>query len=82
MSNPGESASLTDAVRLVLRRIIRLLVGSVSYPALADLIKVIYVEEAEKKLERSGTKAGNKGSEAAQVALEMVSLASSLRTGK
>lgn len=30
--------------------------GTVSYPALADLIRVIYVEEAEKKLSRTGSK--------------------------
>jgi hypothetical protein len=57
VSKGGDAASLTDAVQLVLRRIIRLLVGTVSYPALVDLIRVIYVEEAEKKIVRSGSKA-------------------------
>ncbi len=56
MSQSGDAASVTDAVRLVLRRIIRLLVGTVSYPALVEIIRVIYVEEAEKKLSRSGSR--------------------------
>lgn len=55
-SNTGAHASITDAVQLILRRIIRLLMGSVSFPALMELIKVIYVEEAEWRLSRSKTK--------------------------
>jgi hypothetical protein len=51
-----ESSSITDAVRLILRRVVRLLVGTVSYPALQDILKKIYVEEAEKKILRSGSK--------------------------
>ena len=56
MTQTGEVSSATDAVQLVLRRVIRLLMGSVSFPALADMMKVIYVEEARRKLKRSGTK--------------------------
>ncbi len=56
MTQAGEVSSHTEAVRLVLRRVIRLLIGSISFPALADVIKVIYVEEAQRKLKRSGTK--------------------------
>lgn len=53
----GEVSTVTDAVRLVLRRIVRLLVGSVSFPALLEIVRKIYVEEAERKLERDGSKA-------------------------
>lgn len=56
VSRSNETASVTDAVRLVLHRIIRLLVGTISFPAILELIKAIYVEEAEKKLNRAGTK--------------------------
>jgi hypothetical protein len=51
-----EASSITDAVRLILRRVVRLLVGTVSYPALQEILKKIYVEEAEKKLLRSDSK--------------------------
>ncbi len=51
-----ESSSITDAVRLILRRVVRLLVGTVSYPALQEILKKIYVEEAEKKLLRSDSR--------------------------
>ncbi len=56
MSQNSDAATVSDAVRLVLRRIIRLLVGTVSYPALVEIIRSIYVEEAEKKLSRAGSK--------------------------
>lgn len=49
-------SSTTDAVRLVFRRVVRLLVGSVSFPALIEILRKIYVEEAERKLRRGGTK--------------------------
>ena len=39
---------------------------------------VLTVENIEQSIERAGTKAGNKGSEAAEVALELVSLVSKL----
>lgn len=55
-SNPGDSASLTNAVGLVLRRIVRLMVGTVSFPALIEILKTLYVEEAEKKIKRTGSK--------------------------
>ena len=53
----SDTASVTDAVRLVLRRIIRLLVGSVSFPALLEIVRKIYVEEAERKLTQDGSRA-------------------------
>jgi len=55
-STPGDSASLTNAVGLVLRRIVRLMVGTISFPALIDILKTLYVEEAEKKINRTGSK--------------------------
>ena len=55
-SNPNDSASLTNAVGLVLRRIVRLLVGTISFPALIEIMKTLYVEEAEKKIIRTGSK--------------------------
>jgi len=55
--SPSVSGSpVSDALRLVLRRIVRLLVGSVSFPALLEILKKIYVEEAERKLAREGTR--------------------------
>lgn len=55
--SPSISGSpVSDALRLVLRRIVRLLVGSVSFPALLEILKKIYVEEAERKLAREGTR--------------------------
>jgi len=55
-SSASDSASLTNAVGLVLRKIVRLMVGSVSFPALVEILKSIYVEEAENKIKRSGSK--------------------------
>jgi len=55
-SNSVDSASLTNAVGLLLRRIVRLMVGTVSFPALVEILKTIYVEEAEKKINRTGSK--------------------------
>jgi hypothetical protein len=52
-----DSSSTTDAVRLILRRVVRLLVGTVSFPALQEILRKIYVEEAEKKLIRDNSKA-------------------------
>ena len=37
-SASGNSASITNAVGLVLRRIVRLMVGTVSFPALIDIL--------------------------------------------
>ena len=42
-SASGNSASITNAVGLVLRRIVRLMVGTVSFPALIDILKTLYV---------------------------------------
>jgi hypothetical protein len=55
-STPGASASITNAVGLVLRRIVRLMVGTVSFPALVEILKTLYVDEAEKNITQSGSK--------------------------
>jgi hypothetical protein len=55
-SSPSETSSVTNAVGLVLRRIVRLMVGTISFPALVDILKTLYVEEAEKKINQSGSK--------------------------
>lgn len=55
-SSSHDSSSLTTAVGLVLRRIVRLMVGTVSFPALVEILKNIYVEEAENKIKRTGSK--------------------------
>jgi hypothetical protein len=55
-SSPNDSASFKNAIGLVLRRIVRLMVGTVSFPALVEILKTLYVEEAEKKIKRSGSK--------------------------
>jgi len=41
---------------LLLRRVVRLIVGTISFPALVDMLRSVYVEEGQKKLERSGSK--------------------------
>ena len=55
-SSQADVTSLTNAVGLVLRRVVRLMIGSVSFPALVEILKVLYVEEAEKKIKRTGAK--------------------------
>ena len=58
--NRHETMTDNNAVQQVLpllfRKIVRLLIGTISFPALSDLLRSIYVEEAKLKLERSGTK--------------------------
>ena len=56
VSKTGDSGALTNAVGLLLRRVVRLMVGTVSFPALVEILKTLYVEEAEKKINRTGTK--------------------------
>jgi hypothetical protein len=56
VSKTGDSGALTNAVGLLLRRVVRLMVGTVSFPALVEILKTLYVEEAEKKINRTGAK--------------------------
>ena len=51
-----EYSAVHQVLPLLFRKIVRLLVGTISFPILADLLKSLYVEEAERKLEQSGSK--------------------------
>jgi len=39
---------------LVLRRLVRLIIGTISYPALIEMLRTVYVEEAQKQLVNDG----------------------------
>lgn len=60
--------------------------GGLNSVALTANIPVIFgvltVDSIEQAIERSGTKAGNKGAEAAEVALEMVNLLNAIGRGE
>ena len=51
-----DARSITHILSRVFRKIVRLVIGSISLPALVDILKAIYVEEAQKKLLREGSK--------------------------
>jgi hypothetical protein len=51
-----DSKSIAFFLSRVFSKVVRLVIGTVSLPALVDILKAIYVEEAEKKLIREGTK--------------------------
>ena len=51
-----ENNAVHQVLPLLFRKIVRLLIGTISFPVLADLLKSIYVEEAKRKLENSGSK--------------------------
>ena len=51
-----ENSAVHQVLPLLFRKIVRLLVGTISFPVLVDLLKLLYVEEAERKLERGGSK--------------------------
>ena len=53
---PVDAKALTEVIPLVLRKIVRLLVGTVSFPALVEILKSVYVEEGRKKLIRNGSR--------------------------
>ena len=53
---PVDAKSITEVLPLVLRKIVRLLVGTISFPALVEMLRSVYVEEARKKLMRTGPK--------------------------
>jgi len=59
--------------------------GGLNSVALTTNLPVVFgvltVDSIEQAIERSGTKAGNKGAEAAEVALEMVNLLENIGTG-
>jgi hypothetical protein len=51
-----DAKSITHFLSRVFRKVVRLVIGSVSLPALIEILKAIYVEEAQKKLTREGSK--------------------------
>ena len=51
-----DAKSITHFLSRIFRKVVRLVIGSVSLPALTEILKAIYVEEAEKKLVREGSK--------------------------
>jgi hypothetical protein len=53
---PDESKSITYFLSQVFRKVVRLVIGTVSLPVLVDILKAIYVDEAERKLSREGSK--------------------------
>lgn len=56
MNQQDDAKSITLFLSRVFRKVVRLVIGTVSLPALYDILKAIYVEEAQKKLEREGSK--------------------------
>jgi len=53
---PADAKAIAEVIPLVLRKIVRLLVGTVSYPALVEILRSVYVEEGKNKLVRNGSK--------------------------
>lgn len=51
-----DAKSITEFLSQIFRKVVRLVIGTVSLPALYDILKAIYVEEAQKKLARDGGK--------------------------
>lgn len=51
-----DAKSITHFLSRVFRKVVRLVIGTVSLPALYDILKAIYVEEAQRKLAREGSK--------------------------
>ena len=56
INQADDTQSITLFLGRVFRKLVRLVIGTVSLPALTDILKAIYVEEAQKKLEREGSK--------------------------
>ena len=53
---PVDAKAIAEVIPLVLRKIVRLLVGTVSYPALVEILRSVYVEEGKAKLIRNGSR--------------------------
>jgi len=51
-----DAKSITEVLPLVLRKIVQLIVGTISFPALVEMIRAVYVEEGQKKLVRNGSR--------------------------
>lgn len=56
INQQDDAKSITHFLSRVFRKVVRLVIGTVSLPALTDILKAIYVEEAQNKLEREGSK--------------------------
>lgn len=56
INQQDDAKSITHFLSRVFRKVVRLVVGSVSVPALIEIIKTIYIEEAQEKLIREGSK--------------------------
>jgi len=56
MNQQDDAKSITQFLSQIFRKVVRLVIGTVSLPALYDILKAIYVEEAQKKLARDGGK--------------------------
>ena len=56
INQQSEAKSITYFLSRVFRKVVRLVIGSVSLPALYDILKAIYVEEAQTKILREGSK--------------------------
>ncbi len=52
---PEEARAIAKVLPLILRRIVRLIIGTISFPAVVEMLRSVYVEEAQKKLLRDGT---------------------------
>ena len=51
-----DNSAIHQVLPILFRKIVRLLIGTISFPVLSDLLKSIYVEEATRKLQSSGSK--------------------------
>lgn len=52
---PEEAKSIAKILPLVLRRMVRLVVGTISFPVIVEILRTVYVEEAQKKLIKDNT---------------------------
>jgi hypothetical protein len=53
----NENNAVHQVLPILLRKVVRLLIGTISFPVLAEMLKKIYVEEAKRKLKKSNSKA-------------------------
>ncbi|MEE8430603.1 MAG: DUF6502 family protein [Candidatus Desulfatibia sp.] len=56
VNSQDDTKSITYILSHVFSKVVRLVIGTISLPALTDILKAIYVEEARKKLSREKTK--------------------------
>lgn len=54
-----ENNAVHQVLPLLFRKIVRLVIGTISFPVFAELLKSIYVDEAKRKLMNSGSKPTN-----------------------